>query len=1064
MGGRLLRVALTALACVGLAASVWAQSSNGTIRGSVLDQQGAITPGATVTVRNVDTNFSRSATSDESGQFFFSNLPTGNYELTVELGGFQKYVRSGITLAVNQDAVIDVLLQAGGLTETVEVAADASILNTTTPEVGVRFDTKRIAELPVGNSRDVYSLALNAPGVNQLSSGQGGFAAGVDYAANGMRVRSNNFMVDGQDSNDPSVTGRQQPITNTEIVQEIRLITNQFAAEFGRAAGSVMNVVTKSGTNVFHGSGFVFHNNNEVNSRSNLDKNAGRDKAPYLLETQFGGTLGGPVVRDRVFFFGGYQRWTRRSLGSGFTLNGAATEEGRRVLESAAGSLPQVQALLKYVPAAQTPLGRSVSFTRAGQSYSVPIGSLTGSSTGSFNSHQPIVRGDVLLTRNHTLSGRYMNNIEEESGAGQVTPPGLTTVSPANQHATNVWLSSVLSSRMTNEFRVAHQHLGTETNAADPSSEEIPSLELAELGMTGFNAGASRTAIGLAVNLPQYRFNDTIQVQNVLTYVPGNHVLKFGADIRKVDVKSFFVPTIRGRLSYPTLQRFIDDVAEVADINKPLPGGQAINYYNWWDSFFFAQDEWRLHPSLTLSLGVRYELPGNSIDSLVELNESIVETAGGDPRYALAPVPEQDTDNWQPRVGFNWNPQTSGGGMLGWLTGGNRLVVRGGYARTHDYAFLNLALNVASSFPFVAATSSPGLTNAFTRLPLTEPTGLNPQLLTRTVVAEDFRSPLADQYSLEIQRELTGDMVVRVGYVGTQGKGLFQTLDGNPTVPFRGTTATGLVRQDPTRGVIRLRANAAESSYHSLQIGLDKRLSKGLSAGAHYTWSEFVDTASDTFNTSAGEVAVAQDSYNLGAERAPSAYDRPHRFTTNFVWELPFAKDQSGFTGRLAGGWMVASTLTLQSGAPFTPLNGIDPTGALAGISGLVGNAIRPNVNTDLDLSGMTVEEILAAGGASLYRPLCGNPSATCAGERVGDAGRNSLRADGIGLLDFAFIKNTRIGRGQSLQFRVEMFNATNTRNFGIPEGRINAGPQFLNQWGTDGGNREIWGSLRYSF
>jgi hypothetical protein len=1041
-----------------LAASAAGQATTGSIRGQVRDQQGAVIPGATVTIRNVDTNFERTATTNDDGQFLLTNLPIGNYELTVELAGFTKYVRSGLTLAVNQDAVVDVSMQAGGVTEAIQVTSDASILNTTTSEVGVRFDTKRVSELPVINSRDVFSLALSAPGVSQLSSGQQGFAAGIDFATNGARIRSNNMMIDGADNNDPSVTGITQQVNNTDIVQEVRLVTNQFSAEYGRAAGSVMNVVTKAGTNSLHGSGFAFHQNDALNARTNLEKNAGFSSAPYFLETQYGGTIGGPVLRDRVFFFGAYQRWTQRFTGAGFTLEGAPTDAGRSVLQAAAGSLPQVQALLDHLPAAQAPIAKSVSFTRGGQTYTVPLGSLTGAYDGYLNNNQPAARGDVVLSQNHTLTSRYLGTWLSQIGtAQQATPQGLFLINDANQHGVNTWLSSVLSARMTNEFRVAWQHLGNLSDPADPKSLEIPSIEISELGLTGFNAAQNRTAIGLAVNIPQFRFNDTYQFTNTLTYVPGNHALKFGVDFRHVYVKSWFVPTVRGRLSYSTLQRFIDDVPEVATINKPLPGGQEINYYEWNDTYVFAQDEWRILPSLTLSFGLRYELPGNWMDSLVDLNQDIVDAAGGDARFMVAPVPEQDKDNFQPRVGFNWNPQTSSQGVLGWLTGGDKLVIRGGYARAHDYAFLNIALNVASSFPYVASMSIPNTQGAFSVLPNLQftPTS-DPNLLTRTVVDENFRSPLADQYSFEVQRELTGDMVLRLGYIGTKGEGLYQTLDGNPRLPFSS------VRVDPTRGIIRLRANEANSIYHSTQLGLDKRLSGGISAGAHYTWSKFIDEASDTFNTSSGEVAVAQDAFDLDNDRAVSAYDRPHRFTTNVVWELPFARDQVGLLGRLAGGWQIAGVLTFQSGPPFTALNGADPTLAANGIDGLVGNPIRPMLNTDLDISNMTVEELRAAGGASLFRQLCGNPSPTCPGERVGDVGRNTLRGDGIGNLDIAFMKNTRIG-SHRLQFRVELYNATNTRNFGIPEGRIN-NPAFLNQWGTNGGSRTIWTAIRYVF
>ena len=270
-----------------------------------------------------------------------------------------------------------------------------------------------------------------------------------------------------------------------------------------------------------------------------------------------------------------------------------------------------------------------------------------------------------------------------------------------------------------------------------------------------------------------------------------------------------------------------------------------------------------------------------------------------------------------------------------------------------------------------------------------------------------------------------------------------------------GNFGSQTARVDPTRGVIRERANTAWSSYHSLQASLDKRLSGGLSAGAHYTWSKFIDTISEVFNPSSGEVAAAQDPFDVENDKAVSAYDRPHRFATNIVWELPWLRDRSGVAGALLGGWQASAQLTLQSGAPFTALNGNDVANVLAG--SLVGNAIRPNINTDVKTHRMSVEALIAAGGASLFSPLVAGV------HRVGDVGRNTLRADGIGNIDVGLVKNTRFADGKNIQVRIEMFNATNTRNFGIPEGRIN-NPGFLNQWGTDGGSRRIWGALRFVF
>ena len=351
---RFVRMALFVVLAVAATSDVFGQSTTGTIQGAVRDEQQAVIPGATVTIRNIDTNLVSSVVTGADGDFRFSNLPVGNYELTAELAGFGKYTQSGIRLLLNQDAVAEVTLRPAGVAETVTVQADTPLLNTTNAEVGVRFDSRRISELPLGNSRDIFNLALSAAGVSQLGSGQTGFSNGVNFAVNGARLRSNNIMLDGQDSNDPSVTGRQQPINNTDIVQEVRLITNQFSAEYGRAAGSVMNVITKSGTNQFRGSAFWFHNDNSLNARTNLDKNAKLTKAPSFNENQIGFTMGGPIFGTARSSSGRYQNWRQRFLGSGFTLNGAPTEAGRAVLQSAVGTRPQVAALLKYLPAAQS--------------------------------------------------------------------------------------------------------------------------------------------------------------------------------------------------------------------------------------------------------------------------------------------------------------------------------------------------------------------------------------------------------------------------------------------------------------------------------------------------------------------------------------------------------------------------------------------------------------------------------------------------------------------------------------------------------------------------------------
>ncbi len=1070
------RLAVLLVALLSLSLSCWGQATSAEIMGVVRDPSAAGVGEARVIVRNIETNVAREIISGPDGRFRAPLLPPGSYEVWVEKAGFARYVQRPIVLRLNQTADLDVRLELSGVTETITVSSDAPIINTTNAEIGVNFDSKRITEVPLAPNRNVLNLALNVAGVSQLSSGQSVFAAsgnsgldgGVNFSVNGMRTRSNNFMIDGQDSNDPSVTGMIQSVNNPDTVAEFRLITNQFLAEYGRSSGSVVNIITKSGTNDFRGSLFWFHNDNKLNSRSNLDK-ANFTRAPWRVNNQFGGTIGGPVWfpktyngKDKTFFFASVQRWTDRALGSGSTINGAPTEAGRQALQPFASRTP-VKALLDFLPAAQVPTGQTARFTSAGRTIEVPLGRLAGATSQKFDDWQWSSRLDHNISMNHRLMGRYMYDDSNGSGFGQATPPGLSNVNPTRRQAATSALTSTLSPTSFNELRVSYQRLATVTTATDAISESIPSIEVPELGLTGFNAAASRTAIGLAVNLPQFRRNNTYQIQETLGIIRGSHSLKFGIDFRRQDIVSFFLPTLRGRLVYNTLQDLVDDVAQTATINSPLPGGMTNQYYKFYDYFFFLQDEWRVHRNLTLTYGLRYESPGNPMDNLRASNAMIVQAAGGDARYRLEPVPTRDKNNWAPRFGFNYRFGTAPGAMS-WLTGDGKLVMRGGYSRTYDVAFINIALNVATAFPFLnASTLAPRTPNSFTALQAAAraPVTGNPLLITQTQVTGDFRTPYAEQFSLQLQRQLVNDWAFTVGWVGTKGTALFQTTDGNPTVPG----VTPIRRVNPDIGVRRVRANSASSIYHSLQTSLEKRLSANFSMGAHYTWSAFIDLASEIFNPAvSGDVAVAQDSYNRGADRGRSTFDRPHRFTTTFVYELPAFRQQQGAAGKILGGWQINGFLTFQSGAPFTPLAGIDPGFRLSGIDALVGNPVRANVDGSRDLSTMKAAEIF---GFNLPQAVANSRNSlftnVTAANPLGNAGRNVLRADGIGNFDFGAFKNTRVREGHTLQFRAEFFNLTNSRNFGIPESRINSA-NFLNEWGTDGGRRRVTLGLRYIF
>jgi hypothetical protein len=1037
------------LAAAGLfALSCFAQNS-AEILGTVTDASGAVIGGADIRARHIRTNISTAAVTDDAGRFRIPQLQPGTYEVEIQKAGFAKIIQGPIELNVNRSAELTVRMEVSATAETITVASEAALINTTNAEVGINLDSRQISELPLAPNRNVLNLALLAAGVSTLSSGNSNFAAGgVNFAVNGMRVRSNNFMIDGQDSNSPSVTGLLQPINNPDTIAEFRIVTNQFLPEYGRAAGSVVNMITKGGSNDFHGSLYWFVNTKELNTRSNLEKRTFAN-SPKRNENNFAGTFGGPVIKNRTFFFGSLLRATDRVFQAGSSIAGLPTSEGQTVLRNAVGTRPQIQAFLNNAPPAQTTEGTPATFTANGQSYVVPVGTLSGAAPNLLNAWQWSARLDHRFNDRHNIFGRLLYD-KRESVTGQAVPAGLTSQSPALSANFSFGVNSTFSPRHFNEIRAGYGRVDSATNASDPKAITIPSLEISQLGLIGFNAAATRTALGLGVNLPQSQILNNYQIVDNFSVITGGHAVKLGFDFRRQEQFQDFNPTLRGRLFYNTLQDFVDDVAQTASINILQQGVPPVQGYRYYDYFAYVQDEWRIRPNFTLTYGIRYEAPGNAFAFLREINDRVVANNGGNPAYRADPMPTRDLDNWAPRIGFNYRPEWAGG----------KMVFRGGYSRTYDMMFNNIALNIYSAWPFTQVFNMPARSpNSFAtidpiRAGTSRPPVTNPNFITRTIADSRFRAPSADQFAFNIQRELPDGWVLTAGYIATKGTGLFQTIDGNPTIPGSG----GTQRVDPTRGVIRLRANAASSIYHAGQLSLERRLSRNFSMATHYTWSAMIDDASEIFNPSvAGEIAVSQDSFNRRDDRGRSTYDRPHRFIINGTFELPWFRGQQGFAGKALGGWVVSGFLNLQSGPPFSALNGADPGFRLSGIDSLVGNAIRPNVNTNLDLSGMTMDQLLANGGRTLF-------SQVTAASPIGNAGRNILRADGINNIDLAVNKNWKLwNESSAMNFRAEFYNLTNTRDFGIPNAFVNnAG--FGNQWNTDGGKRRIVLGLRMVF
>jgi hypothetical protein len=1150
---RVCRIYLLALVTIlGVIASSSAQSSTGSISGTVDDNNGAVVSAATISIRNTGTGLSRSTIASAEGHYNFVDVPAGTYEVTAEAATFATLVRNGIILAGAQNAIVDFSLKPGVTQASITVTENASALNTTTSEIGTHFTPNQITQLPTAPDGSAYSTLLQAPGVTQADR-QAVTNLPGNFSSNGNRLRSNNFMLDGQDVNDPNITGAQIPLNNPDAISEVQIVTNQFLAEYGRNSGSVSNFVTKSGTNRYHSSGILFYNGGSLNSCSNLDKAAGFCDptatdgnmwgSPPKKEFRYGFTAGGPIAlpwfgeggikkSSDTFFFADFLEWTDRQFGSGSTINGAPTIAGRATLQQYFGQLPQVQALLQFVP----PGTGNVSTITAG-GHVIEVGSLTGWLPATLDETQGSVRIDHVFGARNLLYGRFRWSVSSELGE-QATPPGLGTLANVNTYAATVVWNSTLSTSFLNTVQLAWTRFDGRYVGQDQAAASIPSIEITELGMNGPAHNSSRTAFGMAFNFPQTRKPDIYQVMDHVSYLRGEHSIKFGADYNRRNVSSFFVANTRGRLLYNTLQDFLSDRAQIAAITLPLPGGELDAHYGWNEFQAYVQDEWRIKPTFILTLGLRYEYPGNSFGSLEALNQRILAANGNDPAFGLTAEPSPDTNNFMPRVGFAWTPETKSTGPLGWLTGGNKAVIRGGYSRAYDGSYLVMYASTRNAFPFVAFQPVRGPLPSFATLQSIRggsATILNPaaaMLLPRNSVAPDFRMPLSNQVALDYQRELSRNVVIRVGYVGTFGRDLFQSVDGNPRLPcdygsgqagtntcnttsvdpFTGTRVPVVLAPttNPSRGPLRLWANNGSSSYNAFQASFEKRFSGGFTANVHYTWSKFIDTASDIFGATSGDAGISIDSFNLNADRARSAYDYPQRLAGNAVYQLPFGHSEKGLAGQLVRGWQISAVVTLQSGAPFSVLNGSDPAGGLAGIDALVGDVIRPNVYTNLNVSKMSVAELYATNqrlrnqalataaanfnalppgacvegflpGAPLNNLLFAKATAriTCSpsgarsytvdfngvepGQRFGNSSRNMLRSDSLQLVDFSLAKNTQLTERFTLQLRADVFNLFNHGNFGAPDAQLTSA-NFLNKWATDGGNRRIVLGMRVSF
>jgi outer membrane receptor protein involved in Fe transport len=810
-----------------------AQATTGTLRGTVTDPNGGVIAGATVTAKNEATGTTTPAvTTTGEGTFEFANLQPGTYTVTVEASGFKRSVSTGVVVKIGIVNPFTVVLAAGNVSETVTVVANTEeVVQREQSQISTTVDTRKVEDLPSNAAASgLDTLALLAPGVFPTNSG-GVNTNGTGLNVNGNRARSNNFQIDGSDNNDLSVAGPALFVDNQDSVQELQVITNNFSAQYGRNQGAIINYVSKSGTNDFHGSAFEFHRDNTfLDSLDNIEKASGQQAPNENLFNVFGGTVGGPLPiphfgeggkgwlsgKDRAFFFVSYQgvrnpaNVTLRDsafafLPSQFPLLQAAFP-GNAVINAIT-----TQSVFALVPNAQPRAGTTTTVTLNGQNFLVAQPEYTISAP--FTETDYSTRFDFKASNKDNITFRFLHQTQDFvnglAAFGFNAANGFSGDIPSgSKNYGGTWTRTITPS-LVSEARIFYQRINVEfgggcsagTSGCIPSPLQIGSA-YTNIALPSLS-GHSLQQIGIGTAFPQGRVGKVYQFADNLTWLHGRHSFIFGAEYKHLSEVSPFLPNFNGAFAFNSATRLINN----APSGISLTVGNPTLAFTENDQYYFVQDDFKWKPNLTLNLGVRYEYTGQPINVLHQQSvarESNPATAFYDPSLPLSvrtvPFVPADKNNFAPRVGFAYTPHF-------WksILGEDATVIRGGYSIAYEPAFYNILQNVQNVAPFSAAIAlnTSNALGSTTTSPLPLPGGtatgdvirsiaassgvlplghLNPLFLSQTTVSSDFHSPYSEQWSLGVQHQFGRNHVGEVRYVGTRGVGLFQNANRNPFV------------------------------------------------------------------------------------------------------------------------------------------------------------------------------------------------------------------------------------------------------------------------------------------
>ena len=835
---------------------VMAQATTGELKGTVVDPQGAVVAGATVTAHNDATGIDTTATSNGEGVYYFPRLTPGKYTVTTEGSGFKKTVTNNVTVSVGVVNPLDVKLEAGTVSETVTVIASGEqIVNRDQSQQSTTFETRKVEELPSNSAGGgIDTLALLAPGV---VPGFGNVNSnGTTLSVNGNRARSNNFTLDGTDNNDLTIGGPNFFIDNQDAVQEFQLITNNFSAQYGRNQGAIVNIVTKGGTNEFHGSGFEFHRNaSALDAMTNAERaDPNRSKKDKFISNVFGGTFGGPIVHNKAFFFVDGQLIRQRQTFLFQSTAPTITAAGLSILSSNFPGNPAIGALVNQSLAAVQ------SSTRIQQAGAATTGNIcfpkdpTLACSGAnavlvptalqeyllplpFDQKEYGLRGDFNLTSKDSINAKWRYQQSPETNSDSASNGWFGDIPFKSRNLNGQWTRQIRSN-LVNNFTAAWQKLivtfgdctSSQLHGCQGTTAQIGTAftNISFNGLRPSGSGTSLQTIGPATNVPQGRGVRVIQLADSVSWTKGKHTMLFGADFRDLDNAVPFLPNLNGAFRFTTAARLVANAPNFVTI----VAGKDTIVYKERDQFYYLQDDWKIRENLTLNLGVRYEYTGQPINTLHDLTlarESDASTAIWRQSLPISvrtvPKIPVDKNNFAPRFGFAWVPKMGDSKFSHLFFGDNdATVIRGGYSIAYDPAFYNILLNVSTATPTVFnntinnfCTNKTPVTSCTTNDILTFPgfrlpanaTGdvvrsafssslqkntFDPRFFNETVVGSDFHAPYSQQWSLGVQRQINRNNVAEIRYVGNHGVGLFQTINRNPDISkiYNGFTLGGI--------------------------------------------------------------------------------------------------------------------------------------------------------------------------------------------------------------------------------------------------------------------------------